>query len=72
MSIARLERVAATLVSVPLSRPYVRSVGALEAFETILVEVADESGRTGLGEATIPAGGYTHEILPECWRSRAS
>jgi L-alanine-DL-glutamate epimerase-like enolase superfamily enzyme len=67
MSIARLERVAATLVSVPLSRPYVRSVGALEAFETILVEVGDESGRTGLGEATIPAGGYTHEILAECW-----
>jgi L-alanine-DL-glutamate epimerase-like enolase superfamily enzyme len=63
----RLERVRATLVSVPLSRPYELSFGNLTSFDTIVVEVGDDDGHAGIGEATITPGGYTPEILDECW-----
>ena len=63
----RLERVRTTLVSVPLTRPYELSFGRLETFDTIVVEVTGPEGRTGIGEATITHGGYTHEVLADCW-----
>lgn len=51
----------------PLTVPYRLSLGALEAFDTILVETEDDDGRIGIGEATLLTG-YTDETLAGSWR----
>jgi L-alanine-DL-glutamate epimerase-like enolase superfamily enzyme len=63
----RIERLEASLLRVPLRRPYQLSFGDLEAFDTLLVELSDSDGRTGLGEATLlPA--YSGESAADAWR----
>jgi len=53
---------------VPLTTPYRLAFGALEAFDTILVECGDAEGRVGLGEATVLTG-YTDETIEDSWRA---
>ncbi|HTX03370.1 MAG TPA: enolase C-terminal domain-like protein, partial [Candidatus Acidoferrales bacterium] len=61
----RIERVKAWRLSLPLIRPYHLSLGAIEAFDTILIEASDGQ-RTGLGEATYLTG-YTDETVDDAW-----
>ncbi len=65
IAVGRIERVKAWRLSLPLVRPYHLSLGAIEAFETILVEASD-GRRTGLGEATYLTG-YTDETIDAAW-----
>ncbi|HEV7822631.1 MAG TPA: enolase C-terminal domain-like protein [Burkholderiales bacterium] len=51
---------------VPLATPYRLSFGPVLAFDTVLVEMRDENGRTGLGEATYLTG-YTDETIEGGW-----
>lgn len=53
---------------VPLTTPYRLAFGALDAFDTILVECGDGAGRVGLGEATVLTG-YTDETIEDSWRA---
>ena len=53
---------------VPLRTPYRLAFGALEAFDTIVVECAGDDGRIGLGEATVLTG-YTDETIEDSWRA---
>jgi L-alanine-DL-glutamate epimerase-like enolase superfamily enzyme len=51
----------------PLTVPYRLSLGALEAFDTILAEVEDGNGGIGIGEATLLTG-YTDETIQGSWQ----
>jgi len=51
---------------VPLTVPYKLSFVELRAFDTILVEVRDDDGRVGYGEATLLTG-YTQENVTQSW-----
>jgi L-alanine-DL-glutamate epimerase-like enolase superfamily enzyme len=51
---------------VPLGTPYRLSFGPVLAFDTVLVELRDENGRTGLGEATYLTS-YTDETIDGGW-----
>ncbi len=51
---------------VPLTVPYKLSLVELRAFDTILVEMHDEDGRVGVGEATLLTG-YTEESVAQSW-----
>jgi len=51
---------------VPLTTPYRLSLGAIHAFDTVLVEARADSGRIGLGEATYLTG-YTDETVEDSW-----
>ncbi len=53
-------------LQVPLTKPYRLAFGAVEAFDTIVVECPGPGGRTGLGEATVLTG-YTDETIEETW-----
>lgn len=57
----RLER-----LSLPLIEPYKLALGAVSAFDTILVHVV-LAGRDGTGEATILSG-YTDETIEDAWK----
>ncbi|MSQ54179.1 MAG: mandelate racemase [Betaproteobacteria bacterium] len=67
----RFERIRLHRLEVPLRTPYKLAFGLLRHFDTLLVEVQDSEGRTGLGEATVLTG-YTEETVEEAWgRMRA-
>lgn len=59
----RLER-----LQLPLTIPYKLAFGPVTAFDTVIAEVIDTDGNTGLGEATILTG-YTPETIAGCWQS---
>ncbi len=61
----RIEQVKAWRLSLPLVRPYHLAFGAIDAFETILIEASD-GRRTGVGEATYLTG-YTDETIDDAW-----
>ncbi len=61
-----IERIALHRLRVPLSAPYKLAFGALTHFDTILVELHDDAGGYGLGEATIVTG-YTDETIDGAW-----
>lgn len=63
----RIERIAVHRLRLPLAIPYKLAFGPVEAFDTMLVEVTGEDGRTGWGEAT-PLAGYTEEVPDVAWR----
>lgn len=63
----RIEELTLHRLQVPLTVPYVLSLGEIRAFDTILVAARDSEGRTGLGEATIITG-YTDETIDESWK----
>jgi L-alanine-DL-glutamate epimerase-like enolase superfamily enzyme len=65
IAVGRIERVKAWRLLLPLTRPYHLALGAIEAFETILIEASD-GRRTGLGEATYLTG-YTDETIDGAW-----
>ena len=55
-----IDRIAVHRLRLPLVRPYALAFGAVEAYDTFLVEITDGDGRCGWGEAT-PLAGYTEE-----------
>lgn len=65
IALDRIQRVKAWRLSLPLVRPYHLSLGAIEAFDTILIEASDGQ-RTGFGEATYLTG-YTDETIDGAW-----
>jgi L-alanine-DL-glutamate epimerase-like enolase superfamily enzyme len=58
-------------LAVPLAAPYHLSFGDVHAFDTILVRLADEAGREGIGEATVLTG-YTDETIDGAWALAAA
>lgn len=60
-----LARVAARRLRLPLTRPYGLAFGAVEAFDTILVEL-EAGGAYGMGECTV-LNGYTDETIDGAW-----
>ncbi len=62
----KLEHIALYRLRVPLTTPYRLSLGAIRAFDTLLVEARADSGRIGLGEATYLTG-YTDETIEDSW-----
>lgn len=63
----RIDRIAVHRLRLPLVIPYKLAFGPVEAFDTMLVAVTGEDGRTGWGEAT-PLAGYTEEVPDVAWR----
>lgn len=63
----KLKKLTLRRLQLPLTVPYRLSLGALEAFDTILVEAEDADGRTGIGEATLLTG-YTDETIAGSWQ----
>lgn len=62
-----IENVVLRHVKLPLTKPYEVSFRTHTELEPIMVEVRDRDGRTGWGEAYIPAGS-TVETLDTGWR----
>jgi L-alanine-DL-glutamate epimerase-like enolase superfamily enzyme len=58
-------RLRAWRLRLPLTTPYALAFGAVEAFDTVLVEV-DLDGRIGYGEASVLTG-YTEETIEGAW-----
>lgn len=63
----RLEHITVRQVSLPLSTPYKLSLLTLRQFDPFIVEVRDDTGRSGFGEALIVPG-YTSETVEGSWR----
>ena len=66
MSAAIVERVQVHRLAVPLTVPYRLSFGAVERFDTLVVECETRDGAVGLGEATVLTG-YTDETIEDSW-----
>lgn len=62
-----LDTVTVHRLAVPLTQPYRLAFGAVERYDTLMVEATDSDGRRGLGEATVLTG-YTDETIDDCWR----
>ncbi|MGH8617607.1 MAG: mandelate racemase/muconate lactonizing enzyme family protein [Burkholderiales bacterium] len=62
----RIEEIVLYQLSIPLTVPYHLSFGDVHAFDTLLVAMRGDDGRTGLGEATYLAG-YTDEDMGGGW-----
>jgi L-Ala-D/L-Glu epimerase len=62
-----LDSIVAYRLQVPLTKPYRLAFGAVERYDTLVVEAMDRDGRPGLGEATVLTG-YTDESIDDCWR----
>lgn len=64
----KLEKITVYRLAVPLTKPYRLAFGAVERYDTLIVETLDGDGRPGLGEATVLTG-YTDETIDDCWRA---
>jgi L-alanine-DL-glutamate epimerase-like enolase superfamily enzyme len=62
----RFARIRLHRLEVPLRTPYKLAFGLLRHFDTLLVEVEDDAGRQGYGEATVLTG-YTDETVDGSW-----
>lgn len=62
-----IESITAYRLAVPLTRPYRLAFGAVEHYDTLIVEAISHDGRRGYGEATVLTG-YTDETIEDCWR----
>src|SRR5450756_2820707 len=62
----KIEQFTLYRLCVPLTTPYRLSLGAIHAFDTVIIELRDDSNRTGLGEATYLSG-YTDETFDDSW-----
>ena len=62
----KIEHVTVHRLRVPLTTPYRLSFGPIHAFDTVLVEMRDRDGHTGVGEATYLTG-YTDETIEGGW-----
>ena len=63
---ARLARFSAWWLKLPLTEPYQNALGALDAFDAMVVRIEDADGRVGWGEAC-PVAGYSPETPVEAW-----
>lgn len=63
---SRIAQIDLRRLEVPLAVPYKLAFGDVRAFDVILVELLDDNGRRGLGEATILEG-YTKETVDGAW-----
>ena len=63
-----LDRITVRRLAIPLTVPYRLAFGAVERFDTLVVECAARDGRAGLGEATVLTG-YTDETIEDSWRA---
>lgn len=61
-----IEEVRIERLKLPLKEPYKLALGAVTAFDTILVHIV-LAGREGSGEATILTG-YTDETIEDAWK----
>lgn len=61
-----VQHIALHRLKLPLKTPYKLAFGAVEAFDTLLVEVHCGE-QTGLGEATVLTG-YTTETIEDAWQ----
>lgn len=61
-----VERLCLRRLVIPLTKPYKLAFGAVEAFDTLLVEAVLDDGRSGWGEATVLTG-YTDETIDGAW-----
>jgi L-alanine-DL-glutamate epimerase-like enolase superfamily enzyme len=64
---ARIDRVAAHRLRIPLARPYKLAFGAVTHYDTVVVDITLDDGREGFGEATLLTG-YTDETIDGSWR----
>lgn len=65
---SRIETVDAYRLEVPLIAPYRLSFGDVLHYDTVIVEITDDSGRRAAGEATVLTG-YTDETIADCWQT---
>ena len=65
--LAVLEGIEVFRLRLPLVTPYRLAFGAIEHYDTIIVELTDRDGRQGLGEATVLTG-YTDETIDDSYR----
>lgn len=61
-----IRRIELRRLALPLTTPYHLSFGDVTAFDTVLVRLHDEQGRSGIGEATVLTG-YTDETIDQTW-----
>ena len=61
-----IEHITLHRLKLPLKVPYRLSLGKIHHFDTLLVDMQDDQGRVGLGEATLLTG-YTDETVEYCW-----
>jgi len=61
-----ISRIRLYRLEVPLRVPYKLSFGPVHHFDTLIAEATDDSGRVGVGEATILTG-YTDETVEGSW-----
>jgi o-succinylbenzoate synthase len=64
----KLEKITVYRLAIPLTKPYRLAFGAVERYDTLIVETLDGDGHQGLGEATVLTG-YTDETIDDCWRA---
>src|SRR5438093_6127906 len=58
----KIERVDVHRLEIPLERPYRLAFGPVTHYDTVLVVIAGDDGRSGFGEATLLTG-YTDETI---------
>lgn len=68
MGAALLDCISVYRLRIPLTVPYRLAFGAVEWFDTLVVECVARDGRAGLGEATVLTG-YTDETIDDSWRA---
>jgi L-alanine-DL-glutamate epimerase-like enolase superfamily enzyme len=61
-----IERITLHRLKLPLKVPYRLSLAEIHHFDTLLVDMQDDQGQVGLGEATLLTG-YTDETVEQCW-----
>ena len=61
-----IERITLHRLKLPLKVPYRLSLAEIHHFDTLLVDMQDDQGQVGLGEATLLTG-YTNETVEQCW-----
>ncbi len=61
-----IEHITLHRLKLPLKVPYRLSLAEIRHFDTLLVDMQDDQGRVGLGEATLLTG-YTDETVAQCW-----
>ncbi len=61
-----IEHITLHRLKLPLKVPYRLSLAEIRHFDTLLVDMQDNQGRVGLGEATLLTG-YTDETVEQCW-----
>lgn len=64
----QIAAIAVWAVAMPLKVPYRLSFGVQHSFDCLIVQLTDESGETGWGEAALLPG-YTDETMSQSWQT---